>query len=505
MLVLADADGLRVDLDQFCQRVLQTAADGDGRPDVDVELGELLRRKFRGGVHRRAGFGHDHVGDGAAGLGLELADGLGGEDLGLLGGRAVADGDDVDVVFLQKLLDGVLRLCVLAVTVGDVDDAGVEDLAGAVDDRGLAAHAVAGVQREDDLVLDRRRHEQRPQVLGEHLDGVLVGPLLEDRADLPLHARVDEPVIGVLRGGLDELQRGGTAFFVVWRDRGCRRGRFGTGLFLFVDAPVLFLDLPVGVDERAVDDPQRVLLLEVHRDFEEAFLLAAVQGEDAVVGHLGDGLRELVVLGIDTVLFLRRFGRNDTGLREGFLQRFPDVRVIGDELRDNVRRALQCVLHRLDALLGIDIRGSRFFESRLFDLALPEVHRERLQALLLRHHGAGAALLLVRAVQVFEFGEHGRSVDLHLQFLREFALLLDGVQDLLAALVEVAQVGEAVVDLAQDLVVQRAVCLFAVPGDERDGVALIDEVHRVLHLPLLQAEFGSECCDNIQSGFSLVV
>ena len=454
VLVLADADRLRVDLDEFRERVLQTAADRDGGPDVDVEVRELFRRELRSGIDGRAGFGHDHVGDASAGLLFELADGLGGKDLGLFRGRAVADRDDVDVVFLQQFLDGVLRLRVLAVAVGDVDDRRVEDLAGAVDDRGLTAHAVAGVEREDDLVLDRRRHEERPQVLGEHLDGVLVGPVFQRRADLPLHARVDEPVVGVLRGGLDKLQRGGTAFFVVGRRGGGRRGRFGTGLFLFVDAPVLFLDLFVRVDERAVDDPQCVFLLEVHGDFEEPFLLSAVQREDAVVRHFGDGFRELVVLGIDTVFVFRRFGRDDALRLEGFLQRLADVRIVGDELRDDVRRALQRIVHRLDTLLGVDIRGRRLFECALFDLALPEVHRQRLQALLLRHHGAGAALLLVRAVQVFELGQHGGGVDLCLQFVREFALLLDGVQDLLAALVEVAQVREAVVQFTQDLVVQ---------------------------------------------------
>ena len=503
VLVLSDTDGLRVDLDEFRERILQPAADGDGGPDVDVEVRELFRRELRGGVDGRAGFRHDHVGDASAGLLFELADGLRGEDLGLFRGRAVADGDDVDVVFLQKFLDGVLRLRVLAVAVGDVDDRRVEDLAGAVDDRGLAAHAVAGVQSEDDLVLDRRRHEERPQVLGEHLDGVLVRPVFQRRADLPLHARVDEAVVGVLRGRQDELQRGGTAFFVIGRRSGGRRGCFGTGLFLFVDAPVLFLDLSVRVDHRAVDDAKRVFLLEVHGDFQEAFLLAAVQREDAVVRHFGDGFRELVVLSVDTVFFLRRFGRDDAGLGERFLQGFADIGVVRDEFRDDVRGTLQRVLHGLDALLGVDIRGGGLFQSRFFDLALPEVHRQRLEAFLLRHHGAGAALLLVRAVQVFEFGEHGGRVDLRLQFVREFALLLDGVQDLLAALVEVAQVGQAVVQFAQDLVVERAVGLLAVPGDERDGVPLIDEVDRVLHLPGFQVEFRSQCCDDIQSQFLL--
>ena len=82
--------------------------------------------------------------------------------------RKVCVRDDVDVVFLEQFLDGVLCLRVLAVSVSNVDDRRVEDLAGAVDDRGLAAHAVAGVERKDDLVLDRRRHKERPQGLSEH-------------------------------------------------------------------------------------------------------------------------------------------------------------------------------------------------------------------------------------------------------------------------------------------------------------------------------------------------
>src|SRR5207237_2174496 len=42
VLILTDADGLGVDLNQFGQRVLETASDGDGAPHGEVQVGELL-------------------------------------------------------------------------------------------------------------------------------------------------------------------------------------------------------------------------------------------------------------------------------------------------------------------------------------------------------------------------------------------------------------------------------------------------------------------------------
>ena len=59
MLVLADADGLRVDLDELGERILQPARDGDGPADGEVEVGKLLPRDFAGGIDGGSGFG-DH-------------------------------------------------------------------------------------------------------------------------------------------------------------------------------------------------------------------------------------------------------------------------------------------------------------------------------------------------------------------------------------------------------------------------------------------------------------
>src|SRR5262249_4172956 len=57
----ADADVLRVDLDELAERILQTAADGDGSAQRGVEVGELLAANGTGRIDARSGLVDDHV------------------------------------------------------------------------------------------------------------------------------------------------------------------------------------------------------------------------------------------------------------------------------------------------------------------------------------------------------------------------------------------------------------------------------------------------------------
>ena len=60
VLVLADADRLGIDLDQFGERVLQAARNGDGAAHGEIEIGKLLARDVRGRVDAGAGFADRH-------------------------------------------------------------------------------------------------------------------------------------------------------------------------------------------------------------------------------------------------------------------------------------------------------------------------------------------------------------------------------------------------------------------------------------------------------------
>ena len=100
MLILADADGLRVDLHQLGEGVLQAAGDGDGAADGEVEVGKLLAGDVGGGVDGGAGLVDRDAEDRRRGLpaARKVAD----ERVGLARAGAVADGDGPDVVLLDE-------------------------------------------------------------------------------------------------------------------------------------------------------------------------------------------------------------------------------------------------------------------------------------------------------------------------------------------------------------------------------------------------------------------
>ena len=61
VLILADADRFRLDLDQFGQRILQAPRDRDRAAQRHVEVGEFRRRRRRGRIDRGAGLADDHL------------------------------------------------------------------------------------------------------------------------------------------------------------------------------------------------------------------------------------------------------------------------------------------------------------------------------------------------------------------------------------------------------------------------------------------------------------
>src|SRR4051812_28036374 len=93
--VEADADVLRVDLDQLAERVLEAAADGDGAAQGGVEVGELLPADGAGRVDAGPGLVDDDVGQLGHGVRERRRGGWGRGRAGRLGGRLRRDLDGV--------------------------------------------------------------------------------------------------------------------------------------------------------------------------------------------------------------------------------------------------------------------------------------------------------------------------------------------------------------------------------------------------------------------------
>ena len=118
--------------------------------------------------------------------------------------------------------------------------------------------------------------------------------------------------------------------------------------------------------------------------------------------------------------------------------------------------------------------------------------RQRLQPARLGNARAGLALGLVGAVDVLDLRQRFGILQRGGQLGGHNALLGDGACDLGLALVQTAQIFQAVAQVAQHLVVHRAGGFLAVAGDKRDGVALVDQINGAPHVFEVQVQFGGK-------------
>ena len=126
--------------------------------------------------------------------------------------------------------------------------------------------------------------------------------------------------------------------------------------------------------------------------------------------------------------------------------------VVGHPLRQDIPGAAYGLLRRLHALFLGNVRGRRLFKGLLRHLHENQV-RQRLQPFLFCDGGSGAAFGLIGAVQIFHRHQGGRRADLMFQLRGQFFLVADGGDHLLLAVLQVAQIAQALVQIAQHLVV----------------------------------------------------
>ncbi len=347
-----------------------------------------------------------------------------------------------------------------------LDDAVRDDLAGGVDDRDLHAGAVAGVETHRGARAGRGGQQQVAQVRREDLHGLVLGELAQAAAQVD--AQVHE-------------------------DPGPPRPPHGVGEPLVAGAAAV-VDAEAGRDAHL--ERRRTFLarlLRLQDEVEDLLLLAAEQRQDAVRRELGERLVELEVvreLGSLGLLALADLG-DDAAARPHLLAQLADqVAVLAEPFDQDGPRALQSRRGVRDLLARVDeLRG--FFLRVQPGVAQQRVG-QRFETGLLRDLGLRAALLLVGEVEVLEprLGVGGE--DLRLEGVVELALLADRVEDGRPALFQFAQVAEPLLERAQLRVVETAGRLLAVPGDERDGRATVEQLDSRADLAAGHAELVSD-------------
>ena len=402
VLVLANADGLGRNLDELCQRVLQTAAQAHGATYGDIQIGILLARELGGGVHRRARL----VDDGVAKAGRLLGNKLRDDFLGLAAGGAVADDDGVDAVLLDEAGELALGAGDVVARLGGVDHAVVEQLAGLVHDGDLAAGAVARIEREYAGAAHGARREQAFEILGKDVDGLGLGANGEFGAGLALQRGGHEALVTVSDGGIKDGSKHALATGPAAAEA-CRSGS-------------------------AVD---------VHAHAELALTLTAVDSQHAVVGYMAQRLVKVVVGLVGGLLGGVGGLDDDVGgvLRKG-AQVGDVLGIFGHRLGHDVGGAGERLLGRAEAGLLVDVvRGG--VERAALGRSLHDDHvGEWLQAGLAGLLRAGHALFAVGLVEVLDTLELRGLANLLLEFGRELALGVDEQNDVLFTLLKIAQV-----------------------------------------------------------------
>src|SRR5262249_5378106 len=91
-------------------------------------------------------------------------------------------------------------------------------------------------------------------------------------------------------------------------------------------------------------------------------------------------------------------------------------------------------------------------------------------------------------VEIFEAAHRRRVLDFAAQLVGQLALRFDALEDGLLAFVELLEEVEPALDIADGILVETAGAFLAIAGDERDSVALVEELDDAfnLHLANLQ-------------------
>ena len=153
MLVQSHADCLRVDFYQFRKRVLQPPPHADSAADCQIQIGEFLARNIACRIHGRAAFIDNRV----AHVLVVFADDLAHNRLHFLTASTVSDCNNLNVVFIDSLVDFVIR----AVRVCNLLNKKTAEIFACFVERGaFCARANAGVNAEYAAAFYRLRHQK---------------------------------------------------------------------------------------------------------------------------------------------------------------------------------------------------------------------------------------------------------------------------------------------------------------------------------------------------------
>ena len=233
-------------------------------------------------------------------------------------------------------------------------------------------------------------------------------------------------------------------------------------------------------------------MVDLQADLQHFLLFAAVYREHLMTRHSRYCLREIVIYAINAVLLRGGDGADKPVLFYKLPQPLAELGVVRKPLRDDIRSSLKRVVYCFNALLRVDIVLSKLGRGEAVALLGKNEVRKRLKPLLLCHGRSRPPLLLIRAVQIFKLGKRLGGHYLSPQLVCKLALLLNGAEHGLPALIKPAQILKPRLKRPQRGVVHRAVQLLAVARDKGNCVSFVQKCYYVFYVLLALAELGRE-------------
>ena len=193
-------------------------------------------------------------------------------------------------------------------------------------------------------------------------------------------------------------------------------------------------------------------------------------------GTFRTGFARLEVVGeLGALLLLAGHDRRRplAAIPQQLAQAADELGVFGEGLHQDPARAFERRGRVGDALVGVDEGGRLALGHQR--RVLQQAKRQRLEAGFARDLRLRPPLRLERQIQILEPRLGVRLLDRRRELRRELALFLDALEDRRAALLELAQVGQPLLERAQLGVVETAGGFLAIAGDERHGGLVVEQ------------------------------
>ena len=371
-------------------------------------------------------------------------------------GRAVSDGNDIHMIGKNQALHGALGVIQPHPGLGRINHGRIQYLAGFVYHGQFTAIDIAGIKAHNRLALDGRLHKQMFQIIGKKRNGPLAGAVKKIVPDLSFHAGRNQPFITVAQCGQN----------------------------IFLGRAVLCFENQSG---KIVEDQ---ICRNGHAHFQKFFFFATVNGQHPVPRDFGHRFAVVVIRLINRRLFFGGFGRDHPVGHGKRAHPFTVIGVVGNIFRKNVHGPRESLLPRVHFFFRIHQRVGHFFQrGRIAFFLRHQCFGQRRQSPVARHRSAGLALGTERTVNIVDFGNGLGIVNGIGDLRREFFLRGDQVLDFFPARFDIAQILQPFFQFPQDGIIQRTGHFFAVAGNERNGISLVNKRHRLFHPILRDVQF----------------